>query len=301
MVDAQSVSTSEPHRSPAAAGIVVASHNTMHGVFLGDLVERYRSLVPEHRVDVLCLQENMPLSDEQAALRANQAALRASAGTHAELFCAELGEFQCVCLPEHPALATLVRKAFVLEDAFLVPLPRLGRLNWIERLYIRGGEVTVKYALVTTIRQEHQRLTIANFHLETAGDNAHRRRQVAAVASALDARGIHDNVVACGDTNAFSWSRSGAQRVIAQLMEPLQHVAGAAPKTNGEATHYFARQREDLLPHRIACLIGRLGVDHPLPYDVICSDLHALKSGKVSTEESDHDLVYAELRWPPTR
>jgi len=247
--------------------------------------------VPEHRVDVLCLQENVALSEEEAALRAN-------AGTHAELFCAELGEFQCVCLPEHPALATLIRKAFVLEDAFLVPLPRLDRLNWIERLYIRGGKVTVKYALVCVIRRDNQRLTIANFHLETAGDNAHRRRQVAAVAAALHARGIRENVVACGDTNAFSWSRSGAMRVIAELMEPLQDVAGAAPKTNGEATHYFARQREDLLPHRFACMIGRFGVDHPLPYDVICSDLEALKSGKVHTEESDHDLVYAELRWP---
>jgi len=290
MVDVQPVSTSELD-SAAGTGIVVASHNTMHGVFLGDLVERYRALVPEHRVDVLCLQENMPLSEEQAALRT-------SAGTHAELFCAELGEFQCVCLPEHPALATLIRKAFVLEDAFLVPLPRLGRLTWLERLYIKGGRVTPKYALVSVIRSESQRLTIANFHLETAGDNAHRRRQMAAVAEALRERGIRENVVACGDTNAFSWSRSGAQRVIANLMEPLQHLAGAAPKTNGEATHYFARQREDLLPHRIACIVGRFGVDHPLPYDVICSDLHALKSGKVHTEESDHDLVYAELRWP---
>ncbi|HEU5076210.1 MAG TPA: hypothetical protein VFU02_18585, partial [Polyangiaceae bacterium] len=141
MVDVQPASTSVP----SDAGIVVASHNTMHGVFLGDLIQRYRALVPEHRVDVLCLQENMPLSAEQAALRAN-------AGTHAELFCAELEEFQCVCLPEHPALATLIRKDFVLEDAFLVPLPRLRRLNWLERLYIRGGQVTVKYALVSVIR-----------------------------------------------------------------------------------------------------------------------------------------------------
>jgi len=289
MVDVQSASTSQARGRHA--GIVVASHNTMHGVFLGDLIERYRALVPEHRVDVLCLQENVALSEEQAALRAN-------AGTHAELFSAELGEFQCVCLPEHPALATLIRKAFVLEEAFLVPLPRLERLNWLERLYIRGGKVTVKYALVCTIKNHAQRLTIANFHLETAGDNAHRRRQIGAVARALHERGLQRNVVACGDTNAFSWSRQGAGRVIAELMEPLHHVAGATPKTNGEATHYFARQREDLLPHRIACLVGRLGVDHPLPYDVICSDLEALKSGKVQTEESDHDLVYAELRWP---
>lgn len=289
MVDVRSASTSPA--AERAAGVVVASHNTMHGVFLGDLIERYRALVPQHRIDVLCLQENVALSEEQAALRAN-------AGTHAELFSAELGEFQCVCLPEHPALATLIRKGFELEEAFLVPLPRLERLNWLERLYIRGGKVTVKYALVSVIRSQDQRLTIANFHLETAGDNAHRRRQVAAVASALQKRGLSQNVVACGDTNAFSWSRSGAVRAIAELMQPLHEVAGATPKTTGEATHYFARQREDLLPHRIACLIGRLGVDHPLPYDVICSDLPALKSGKVETEESDHDLVYAELRWP---
>ncbi|HEY6726380.1 MAG TPA: endonuclease/exonuclease/phosphatase family protein [Polyangiaceae bacterium] len=292
MVDVQSASTSQERARDA--GIVVASHNTMHGVFLGDLIERYRALVPQHRVDVLCLQENVPLSAEQAALRAN-------AGTHAELFSAELGEFQCVCLPEHPALATLIRKAFVLEDAFLVPLPRLERLNWLERLYIRGGKVTAKYALICVIGDDTQRLTIANFHLETAGDNAHRRRQIAAVASALRERGLLHNLVACGDTNAFSWSRSGAVQVIAELMQPLQALAGATPKTDGKATHYFARQREDLLPHRIACMVGRLGVDHPLPYDVICSDLEALKSGKVQTEESDHDLVYAELRWPQAR
>lgn len=270
-------------------GIVVATHNTMHGVFLDDLLARYEWLVGEHRVDVLCLQENVPVTAPVA-----DAAHR----THADLVAYRLPGFQCICLEDHHGLATLVHPDCEIEDAFLISLPLLDGLNWFERLYIRGGKVTRKFALVTRVRKNGYRLAVVNFHLETAGSNLHRQRQVQAVATALIERGVSRHVVACGDTNAFSWSRQTAKHAVAELMKPLQALAGATPKTNGDPTHFFARQREDLLPHRLACAIGRFGIDHPLPYDVICSDLHAVSTGIIATEESDHDLVIAELRWP---
>lgn len=270
-------------------GITIASHNTMHGVFLDELIARYEWLVAEHRVDVLCLQENVPISAPSG-----DAAHR----THADLVAYKLPGFQCVCLDDHHGLATLVHPDWVVEEAFLVALPLLEGLNWFERLYIRGGKVTEKFALVTRVRRHESHLTVVNFHLETAGTNQHRQRQVQAVASALTERGITCHVAACGDTNAFSWSRQSGKHAVAELMKPLRSLGGAAPKTNGEPTHFFARQREALLPHRLACAIGRFGIDHPLPYDVICSDLHAATSGIITTEESDHDLVYAELHWP---
>ena len=269
--------------------ITIASHNTMHGVYLKALLGYYRRLAAEHRLDVLCLQENVPLAS---------CAEPAEARTQAHLVGQTLESFQCLCQPDHPGLATLVSPAWQVEESFLVPLPRLERLSWVERMYIAGGVVKQKYALVSVLRKGPHALTVVNFHLDTAGDNAHRRRQVAAIAGALSTRGIARHVVACGDTNAFTWSRTKNGSVLVELMEPLCSAAGAKLCTELSATHFFARQREPLLTHRLLTWIGKLGIDHPLAYDVICSDLELVRSGQVVTTESDHDLVYAKLSWP---
>ncbi len=261
--------------------VTIASHNTMHGTFLEALLDHYKRLDAQLGLDVLCLQENLPLDD--------------SPETQAHGIGRNLGPFHCVCLDECPGLATLVRSSWSVLDAFLIALPRLPRLNPLERLYIREGRATQKYALVTHLGQQAARLTIANFHLETAGNNAHRTRQVKTIASALTARGLDQPLVACGDTNAFTWSKTTSPRVLELLLEPLRRSTGASLRSALEPTHYFARQRENLLTHRLVTLLGGLGIDHPLPYDVICSNLACLESGRVPIEESDHDLVYARL------
>lgn len=275
--------------------VTVASHNTMHGVFLEALVERYRRLTQEQRVDVLCLQENRsfaPTRTPPLGMAAGQAG-----ETHAELLGRALG-FQCVCLQQYPALAVLLHPEWQLKQAFLVPLPRLPRLNWFERLYIRDGKVKQKYALVASAEARSQALTVANFHLDTAGDNAHRKHQVAALAQGIAQRGLSERLVACGDTNAFTWSRARAGGLLQELLAPLTQLCGAELGSPVEPTHYFARQREELFTHRVVSWLGKLGVDHPLPYDVICSNLSTVGSRKITTEESDHDLVCCTLRWP---
>ena len=274
--------------------LVVASHNIMHGVFLDAMLERYIKLHHEHPVDILCLQENVPLSPVDTKVAAPGVTR-----THADAISSALGPFRSLWHPEHAALATLVHSRLEVSDSFLVRLPRLSHLNWFERLYIRGGKVKQKYAQVTVVGEAEASLAIVNVHLDTAGDNQHRTSQVRALADALAERGLLRHVVVCGDTNAFTWSRGHGASIVAQIMAPLAEVANAKPTGDWGATHFFARQREPMLTHRLLTLLGRLGLDHPLPYDVICTDLKTLGSGKVTTPESDHDLVFAALALPP--
>ena len=276
-------------------GFTVASHNIMHGVFLDDLIRRYEKLANERPFDILCLQENVACDPAATALSG-----KVRQSTHADLIASALVDFRAIWLPESPALATLVRRRLEVQESFLIPLPRLAQLNWFERLYIRGGKTKQKYAQVTRATDGGQALCIVNFHLDTAGNNQHRQAQVRAVADTLVARGITQRIVACGDTNAFTWHRRQGHQVTAQLMAPLHAIGSAACQGNIEATHYFARQREALLTHRLMTLLGRLGLDHPLPYDVICTDLPVSNCDKVTTEESDHDLVFAQIDWPGT-
>jgi endonuclease/exonuclease/phosphatase (EEP) superfamily protein YafD len=200
-----------------------------------------------------------------------------------------------VCLAEFPRLAVLIREGHEIVESFLVALPRLAKLSWFEKTYIRGGKTRQKYALVVRVSLLGRLVTLVNFHLDTAGDNRHRTAQVAAVADALTARGIFDAVVACGDTNAFTWSKNPGLAELERLMRPLSAGLGARLLVDGAPTHFFARQREGLLTHRALVWLGRFGIDHPLPYDVICSDLAANRAGQISTDASDHDLVYAVL------
>ena len=70
---------------------------------------------------------------------------------------------------------------------------------------------------------------------------------------------------------------------------------GAAdPETR--STHYFARQNEPLLPHRIGVALGKMGIDLPRRYDVVCTNLAVSARGQIETLGSDHDLVWARLR-----
>jgi endonuclease/exonuclease/phosphatase family metal-dependent hydrolase len=271
--------------------LTVASHNTMHGVFLEALIDQYQTLVQQHELDVLCLQENVALPNSTAkSFPTGQ-----PVWTQAELVRERLGDFKCVCLAECPGLATLLRNSITVHDAFLIHLPRLARLRWFERLYIRGGKAKQKYALATVVGNAAAPITIVNFHLETAGSNLHRTKQVAAIAHALAGKGIVQRVIACGDTNAFTWSRNAGARVTAEIMRPLHETANAIPRGNISATHYFGRQNEDLVTHRLLTALGKIGIDHPLPYDVICTDLDARYCDKLSTPASDHDLVFAKL------
>ena len=178
-------------------------------------------------------------------------------------------------------------------ESFLVPLCRLDGLTRLERLYIAGGRTRQKYAQVVRLRVGARGLTVVNLHLDAAGNTGHRRAQVDSVAACLAERQLSDAFVVCGDTNAFTWRRWRHAQVLGEVLESLSVLCGAVLPSG--PTHHFGRQREPLWTHRLATALGTLGVDWPLQYDIVCTNLPAVAHGVVSTPESDHDLVWASL------
>ena len=87
------------------------------------------------------------------------------------------------------------------------------------------------------------------------------------------------------------------------MLESLHREHGARdvhvdqPRDN----HFFARAHEPRIGQRIAVAVGRVGVDFPRRYDVICSSLPVVARGMVTTPASDHDLVWAQVSSPGQR
>jgi endonuclease/exonuclease/phosphatase family metal-dependent hydrolase len=141
------------------------------------------------------------------------------------------------------------------------------------------------------VLDSHALFAAACFHLDTAGGNRHRATQVDAIATTLSERNLHHEFVACGDTNAFAWRRQPA--VLSRLLAPLAALGATDP--DSRPTHFFARQNEPKLPHKIGVLLGKLGIDLPRRYDVVCTNLPVTERGQVVTPDSDHDLVWARI------
>ncbi len=266
---------------PAAAAIVVATHNLMHGRRLDALVADHLGLRDAEGLDLLCLQEDRFLDGADDA--------RPSARIAAALG----GGYRVIRDEGCPGLALVVDgRRLACGAAGIIPLPRLAALSWFERRYILGGKTKQKYALWAELRVgEGAPFTAVSFHLDTAGGQRQRAAQVAALASALSGRGLAGRLVACGDTNAFSWR--GGRRALDALLAPLAALGAEDPEAR--PTHRFARQDEPMIPHQIGVALGKLGIDLPRRYDVVCTNLPALARGQVDTPGSDHDLVWARL------
>ena len=267
----------------SAPSIVVASHNVMHGRMLDALLPCYLALRDREGLDLLCLQEDRYLEGEPGE--------RPSARIAAALS----GRFQIVRDEGAPGLALVIDGGtLALGEVGIIALPRLAALSWFERRYIVGGKTKQKHALWATLRAAAggQAFTVVSFHLDTAGGHRQRAVQMTALADALRARDLHQRLCACGDTNAFSW-RAG-RRQLDRLVAPLAAFGAEDPETR--PTHYFARQNEPLVPHRIGVALGKLGIDLPRRYDVVCTNLAVSARGHIETVGSDHDLVWARLR-----
>lgn len=192
----------------------------------------------------------------------------------------------------------------------VLALPQLDHFPSWQKLYSAGGPSERKFTLVGRFdwrglgQQCARQLTIANFHLDAAGDNAHRVLQLRALSRALDTWRDR-RLVACGDTNAFSFDAREAERALACMLSSLRsrHGAADAHATIGRdlpPTHFFARADEPKLGHRIAVAVGRLGVDFPRRYDVVAAAPRVTAAGVLSTiGSSDHDLVWAQIRSGP--
>lgn len=260
--------------------MLVATHNLMHGRRLDELIGHYRALRARRGLDVLCVQENRcPRS-----------------GAHTARIASALG-------PDYVELSDSRRcgKGIVYDsrrlrcvDHELHELPSLTRLSWLERRYIAGGVPDRRFVQVARFADTRgEALTVVNFHLDTAGGNRHRRRQVEAIAAILGR--APGRVVACGDTNAFSLRRGRQQALLHWMLEPLAGL-GAVPAPHGPPTHFFARQDEPHLSHRLVASLGRIGLEWPLRYDVVCTNVEVAERGVHITRESDHEMVWALLQ-----
>jgi hypothetical protein len=279
------MSTNGREGRPNETGLVVASHNLMHGLRLEALIPYYLALRDAQGLALLCLQEDRYVVGGGA-----------SAGERpSDRIQAELGDSYRLVRPDDTPGLAFIYDVTTLRCASheAVPLPRLRSLSWFEKLYILGGRTKQKYAWLASLQPVSggPAFTAACFHLDTAGGNAHRLTQVRALAAALQARGLERRLVACGDTNAFAWRRQPA--ALGQLLAPLAAFGAVDPGT--APTHFFARQNEPKLPHRIGVLLGKLGLDLPRRYDVVCANLPAPRRGQITTPSSDHDLVWAAL------
>jgi endonuclease/exonuclease/phosphatase family metal-dependent hydrolase len=278
-----------------ASGLIVATHNLMHGLRIDALVGHYLALRDTEGLDLLCLQEDRylagvgPAGDERP---------KGDERPSARILTALGGAYRLVRDDGCPGLCLLYdSRTLSCRARAVVPLPRLGRLSWFEKLYIVGGQTKQKYVLLAEMQPSGGGPGFAAvcFHLDTAGGNAHRLTQVEAVAAALEARDLQRRAIVCGDTNAFAWRRQ--PEALGKLLAPLRNL-GAADSETAEtgATHFFARQNEPKLPHRVGVLLGKLGLDLPRRYDVVCTNLPVRRRGQVATPGSDHDLVWAALR-----
>jgi endonuclease/exonuclease/phosphatase family metal-dependent hydrolase len=268
----------------AAAGtFVVATHNLMHGRRLEALIQDHLALRAREGLDLLCLQEDRFLDGDPTLRPSDRVAAALGAGHRVVRDETAPG----------PALVVDTRR-FTPAARGLIPLPRLATLSWFERRYIVGGKTKQKLALWCELAPVDGGAAIVavSFHLETAGGHRQRLAQATALAAALDERGLARRLVACGDTNAFSWRRDG--RALAALLAPFAAFGAIDPERR--PTHHFARQDEPMIPHRIGVALGKLGIDLPRRYDVVCTNLVALARGHVVTPASDHDLVWARLR-----
>jgi endonuclease/exonuclease/phosphatase family metal-dependent hydrolase len=273
--------------------LVVASHNVMHAVGLPRLLRHYTALRDEVGLGVLCLQE-----DREAA----SARIAAAAGA-----CTDGGAYDCAAADDGDdgraghrdpsGLAILYdRRRLRCTARSRVPLPRLAALTWLQRRYIESGAPEQKYAQLAAFEPLDGRapFTVVNFHLDCAGDNHHRRAQIARIADVVGSGAWPRRLVACGDTNAFVWRPRRHPAALRGLLAPL--AAHGAVDPDQRPTHFFARQHEPHLGHRITVALGRLGLDLPLRYDVVCTNLPVVARGQTSTPASDHDLVWAALR-----
>jgi endonuclease/exonuclease/phosphatase family metal-dependent hydrolase len=267
----------------AAETFVVATHNLMHGRRLDALIQDHLALREREGLDLLCLQEDR--------------FLEAGASDHPSArIAAALGDGHRVVRDEAvpgPALVVDTRR-FSPRAQGLIPLPRLASLSWFERRYIVGGKTKQKHALWCELAPVGGGAAVVavSFHLETAGGQRQRLAQATALAGALAERGLARRLVVCGDTNAFCWRADG--RALAALLAPFAALGATDPERR--PTHHFARQDEPMIPHRIGVALGKLGIDLPRRYDVVCTNLVALARGHVVTPGSDHDLVWARLR-----
>lgn len=297
----------------------VASHNIMDGVHMNALLEQYARFSASQPIQsysrsqaglsVLCMQEVVPGAAEAAA---------------SSLGGGRQGRFVVASCKSSPRMAIVYDRTMMqLCELQTVPLPLLSHVPLWQRFYTSGKPeqrlaLIGKFQMWPHCRRQFAELKIANFHLDAAGDNAHRTAQLRALVSALDSEelplspvvpalpgrrtALHGRkrrsaVVLCGDTNAFDFDENISEQALHGMLAPVRTRLGAvdAHASIPQATHFFARADEPKLGQRIAVAFGRLGVDFPRRYDIVATSPRCVEAGQLTTPGSDHDLVWAAM------
>ena len=261
--------------------VLIASHNLMHGLRLPALIPHYVALREERGLDLLCLQEDRFLTegDDLPSTGSRRRSAPIQRGAERRLSGPRL---------RHRHANARVRRAI---DR---PAPAAGGAERVRTPLHRGREdqAEIRCCSPSCARGPAARRSRPAASTWTPrAVTRHRATQVEAIAGALRERNLHRAFVACGDTNAFALRRQ--PEALQALLAPLAALGAVDPGTR--PTHYFARQNEPKLPHRTGVLLGKLGIDLPRRYDVVCTNLPAPERGQVVTPDSDHDLVWARI------
>ncbi|MDX1608126.1 MAG: hypothetical protein R3251_02870 [Candidatus Spechtbacterales bacterium] len=259
-------------------GIKVASHNIMRGFWLDKLIEYYKKLKADDHLAVLCIQENV--TEKGIA--------------HVERISEELGNgYRSYYIEEFPSTA-IMHDSSMLEriETFSIKLPKLKKYSWFVKLMSMEEAPLQRYAIATRLQAPGgEPFTVVNMHLTAWGGNKIRYAQLNAIQKELKRRGISERIIMCGDTNLFAWTKMMQRKVLDSTLEmlkvqnPLKH----------EPTYYFSRiYKKARWAFRVPHYLGKIGIDLPRHYDFVVSEMPYLNYGKVTTPESDHDLVWAK-------
>jgi hypothetical protein len=318
-----------------------ATHNIMDGVLWKKLLRHYVDLnvsLSHHPLGILNLQENVQVQpDEPLSTSTSTPSLSSTKRktTCADLIAQALGsDYQVISMPSKDArLATIYNtKHFQLVGKpHVFKLPRLATLPTWNKIFIKSGQIEQKNALVCDfqcISNETKRdkpasiIRNINFHLDAAGNNQHRTKQMQSLLTAMkmntgaknretdNTTGTEEvklndietklissplHHIISGDTNIFHLSNTQQQVELKNALDCLLPMVSSDDIELTRPTHWFARANENSAIHQLGVFVGNyLGIDRPQAYDVVLTNLKIIKRGQISTDDcSDHDLVYA--------
>ena len=305
----------------------------MDGRLCRELLQHYSRLgsTVNHPVGMINVQENVIVTSSAAPLLSvplqsrrhqcdevvtNEIQTQVTT-TCADLIARTLGVEYSVAsdTTKDPRLATVYNsRLFELVESKIVELPRLSSLPTWNKLFIKSGQVEQKHALVCDFVPNNNTpgtpivLRNINFHLDAAGNNQHRKRQMAsllsvmAAPSAIDLASAPNHHIVSGDTNIFHMSHTVQQDVLQSAIESLSPFVSLLASDGQELnldspTHFFSRANEPTMIHQAGVFVGKhFGIDLPQCYDVVLTNLQVCDRGQVATPDcSDHDLVFATL------
>eukprot|EP01010_Urceolus_cornutus_P004215 NODE_642_length_1470_cov_96.563688_g482_i0.p1 GENE.NODE_642_length_1470_cov_96.563688_g482_i0~~NODE_642_length_1470_cov_96.563688_g482_i0.p1 ORF type:complete len:455 (-),score=102.03 NODE_642_length_1470_cov_96.563688_g482_i0:105-1412(-) len=265
--------------------LVIGCHNIMNGYFFDDLLSHYTKLHASLGFDIFCIQENGFVRDQDS--HASDIVPAFDKESH-----------KVTSLAEAPRLATVYNsKRLTLTRSAVAALPRLEYMPLFGRLYSRTSKPEIQHVLLSTFQCNNSGVSflVANFHLTAIGSTDFRQQQMQAVVDAIREHDHTHAFVACGDTNAFAmpWFPNP----LTKILEPLR--PHRADDVGTDPTHFFARADEPLIGQQIAVKLGKLGIDWPMRYDVLCTPFPVIRHGQHATPGSDHDLLWAALHLNP--